>query len=149
MPSLMGTEMQPWPGAHAPTVHALLRNEQSSGGPFMHVPPPHVPASVQASMSSHWAPSLPGFAPQDFATSSQTPTWQASGAAQALGFPPTHTPFTQWSASVQNSPSSHGPIWFTGAFTQTPFAHRPTLQVSLSGAQSPLPEHIPPLLDEL
>src|SRR5689334_14911871 len=102
VPSLTGTAMQPWPGTHVPLAQVLSRTEQSTGGPARQVPFEHVPARVQASMSSHWAPSLPGIAVQVSVTSSQAPIWHASGGWQYLAVPPTHTPLMHTSFSVQN-----------------------------------------------
>src|SRR5262249_48084077 len=72
-PSFMGTAAQPWPAMHMPTAHSLSRTEQSTGGPLRHCPLLHVPESVHASMSSHWAPSLPGAEVQVSLASSQVP----------------------------------------------------------------------------
>src|SRR5262249_3074491 len=79
MPSFLGTAAQAWPAMQVPTAHSLERTEQSTGGPLRHCPVLHVPSSVQGSMSSHWAPSLPTVDVQESVVSSQVPIWQASG----------------------------------------------------------------------
>src|SRR5438034_11218471 len=111
---------------HTPLAQRLLSTEQSTGGPGMHWPFEQVPERVQASMSSHWAPSLPGIDEQESVASSQAPTWHASGGIQYFALPPTHTPFMHTSFSVQNCPSSQAPNSLAGALTQVPLTQAPT-----------------------
>jgi hypothetical protein len=92
VPSFCGIAWQPRTGSHTPSEHVPLKFEQSTGGPFEHVPWLHVPEYVHGSPSSHDAPSLPGALPHDFVPSSHDPTWHASGEGQNLVEPPTHMP---------------------------------------------------------
>src|SRR5262245_14626059 len=107
-PSFFGCCTQPICGSHTPSEQIPLRNEQSIGKPLAQLPPEQLPQPVQGSLSSHWAPSLPGMLPQLFVTGSHTPTWQVSGGGQNLVRPPVHRPSTQVSASVHQSLSSQG-----------------------------------------
>ena len=116
----------------------------------MHAPSLQASICVQASSSSQPAPS--GF----FANvhcpvvASQAPTsWQARGAAQALGAPAAQLPAWQVSASVQGLPSSHAVPLAFGANVHCPVAasHVPAcMQADGAGQATWLPPVQAPLL---
>src|SRR5689334_7846368 len=140
-------------GSHTPIPQMSFSTEQLTGGPFAQVPPWQVPASVQGSMSSHWAPSLPGVSTHLSCEMSQLAMWQASLGAQYVGVP-VHTPLLQLSFWVQNLPSSQAASSLAGPFTQAPFTQVPVLHWSANAAhsaevvQAPEAPPAPELLDE-
>jgi hypothetical protein len=136
VPSFSGFDWQPRTGSQTPIPQTLLNAEQSTGGPFVHMPPLQTPEYVQGSPSSHEPPSLPGALPHAFVASSQAPIWQASGDGQNFCEPPTHVPLRHASFSVQNIPSSQLVPSSRGVFWHDPLMHVPTLQTSSIDAQS-------------
>ncbi|WP_437684287.1 hypothetical protein [Sorangium sp. So ce131] len=80
--------------------------------------------SVQASSSSHRAPSAFAEVAQAPVLGSQTASWQLSGGWQDRGFPPKQMPSWQVSVWVQGLPSLHaGPV----TWAQAPFEGAPAV----------------------
>src|SRR5262245_43973122 len=149
-PSPCGMTLQPSTGSQNPSPHSLSRNEQSTGAPGMHTPPPQKPVSVQGLSSMQPAPSLPGISVQPSVTRSHVPTWHESLAGQNFSIVAVQTPILHASVRVQLSPSSQGVSSFAGSFEHSPLIHVPVLHESVSATHSAAEVHgspapIPPL----
>jgi len=86
-PSLIGLAKHPV-GPHAPMLHVELKDEQSIGDPFAHIPFRQTPSFVHASRSSQGVPSAAGMTPQLCEASSHTPIVQPPPPGHTVAIPP-------------------------------------------------------------
>src|SRR5204863_6657804 len=104
-------------GLQAPAGWHCSAAVRTTGFPATQAPAAQVSVRVQASPSSHGAPSSLAGLVQTPVAGLQTPAvWHWSAAVHTTGFPPTQAPAAQVSVRVQASPSSHGaPSSFAGS----------------------------------
>jgi hypothetical protein len=145
-----GFEQTPDVGSQVPaTWHASLAAQVTGLAPTQ-APVTQVSLCVHALLSLHAVPSGADGFEQTPDVGSQVPeTWHASLAAQATGFPPTHTPLVHTSVWVHALPSLHAVPFGTTGFTQTPVlgSHAPaTWHESIATQMTGLPPaHAPPV----
>ena len=128
----------PSPGLHIPAVHAVSRDEQSTGVPPLQEPPEHEPPSMHGSAAWQERPSARGTEMQLPSLGSHAPTEHAVFSPEQLLVVPWQTPFLQVSADVHAFPSSQGvPLVFC-LDSQAPVvgSHAPKKQAESKEEQS-------------
>ena len=95
-PELPGVKTQPVAAAQESTVQ-ILPSSQGSAGPPTQLPPAHLSAVVQASLSSHASALLACWQPRVVSQESSVQTFESLHEIVV----PTHVPLEQWSVPVQ------------------------------------------------
>ena len=106
----------------------IAEGEKTTGLLPVHAPLRHVSIWVQALPSSHDVPSASGGWMHAPLAGSHRDAWQAAGAGQTTGAPPTQAPAWQTSVCVHALPSSQALPSSFGCTVQAPLAgsHTPT-----------------------